>query len=73
MVSPETVAVVGGRKSEYLTSGVAQPVSTTLMEKMVASRFTEIDRPNDTAQARRAASAESGTEAPSRGCLEQSC
>ena len=46
MVFPETVAVVGGRKSEYLTFGVAQPVSTTLMEKMVASRFIEVDRPN---------------------------
>ena len=41
IVSPETVAVVGGRKSECLTFGEAQPVSNepAVRRKIVTNRF----------------------------------
>src|SRR5665213_967057 len=43
-VLPEIVAVVAGRKSEYLTSGLAQPVKNTLKlkNKMVVKFFMRV-------------------------------
>ena len=44
IVLPETVAVVGGRKSEYLTFGVEQPVSNPAMVRkiIVINRFIRV-------------------------------
>lgn len=43
-VSPETVAVVAGIKSEYLTSGLAQPVKNVLKlkSKMAVKSFMHV-------------------------------
>ncbi len=43
-VLPESVAVVAGRKSEYFTSGLAQPLKKTLKlkNKMVAKYLIRV-------------------------------
>ena len=43
-VPPEIVAVVAGRKSEYLTSGLEQPAKKTvkLKSKMVVKCFMRV-------------------------------